>query len=155
MDRKLTYIFLIIFLSNNILNARENPFIATQTFIDEKEAILEEQELIKNNKLLLKYRPYSFIDIEIYEDKIKIQTPNTKLFRHFKIQNENKIVLDFKRINSFYTKSELIDNTNIKQIIIGDHPEEDFFRVVIVLKTKLYQYHIDIDKSTLSINYLN
>jgi len=109
-------IVLVLFMSTLI--ARENPFIPTQAFLDEKAAIIEQKEQEINPKILLEYKAYDFISIKIYDNHLKINTPNNKLFRHFKLLNENKIVLDFKKSNKFLTSTKVINQGNISKIIV-------------------------------------
>ena len=138
-------IVLVLFMSTLI--ARENPFIPTQAFLDEKAAIIEQKEQEINPKILLEYKAYDFISIKIYD--------NNKLFRHFKLLNENKIVLDFKKSNKFLTSTKVINQGNISKIIIGDHPEKDFFRVVILINKDLSIYNLEYQKSNILINNFN
>ena len=146
-------IVLVLFMSTLI--ARENPFIPTQAFLDEKAAIIEQKEQEINPKILLEYKANYFISIKIYDNHLKINTPNNKLFRHFKLLNENKIVLDFKKSNKFLTSTKVINQGNISKIIIGDHPEKDFFRVVILINKDLSIYNLEYQKSNILINNFN
>ena len=146
-------IVLVLFMSTLI--ARENPFIPTQAFLDEKAAIIEQKEQEINPKILLEYKAHDFISIKIYDNHLKINTPNNKLFRHFKLLNENKIVLDFKKSNKFLTSTKVINQGNISKIIIGDHPEKDFFRVVILINKDLSIYNLEYQKSNILINNFN
>jgi hypothetical protein len=147
---------LFFFLLVSSLDARENPFVPTQAFLEEKAAIIEKNEnnktetkfitvvqnvkvnrIKKDNKILLDYKPYKFISIRIYNKKLEIDAPNHELIKYFEIKEKNKIVIDYKVSNDFFTKTKKIKHPKILKIAIGDHPAKNFFRVVITMRSKL------------------
>lgn len=76
---------------------------------------------------------FSITDKEIY-----VKTNDTKL-RDFLVENPYKIVLDFQKKVSFYTKTFELESKRFKKITMGRH--RDYYRVVIELE-RHYKYRI-------------
>ncbi len=152
---------ILLLLLTISLYGRENPFEPTQAFLDEKAQIVEKEEALKEESIVLStYEPLKFLTIDIYKKKITILTSNAKLFRHFKLKGENKIVLDYVKSRKFLTKRLKVDNSFIKAITIGDHPKENYFRVVLTIPKKFKFYNLDYKENKnnnylVSINNLN
>ncbi len=205
------------------LSARSNPFVPTQTYIEEKESLVDPGEIIEpynpsdrgrtikimpqeepiqeivvkkepviieevpavvEPKLVLaiketkkieeiifkevshdcntskvavvpkeikiyKYNLLDFVNIDITDDTMNIET-DYKLKQQFILENENKIVFDFIGKKNFYTKREtLSSHEDFKKIVIGAHPENKYFRVVIQTQLDLKEYKINIDENEL------
>ena len=138
--------FILIFIVAITLQARENPFVATEAYIEEK-SILEEklQETIK---------PFEFLQIALYAQKCILNISNHKLFRYFKITKEKKIVLDYKGSKKIITKIvKPKSNGDIKSITIADHPEENYFRIVIQYHKNIDKHNIEYENNLTTINF--
>ncbi len=96
-----------------------------------------------------KYNLLSFVKINIASDIMSIKT-KYKLKKYFIFKQENKLVFDFVGKKRFYTKREtLSSHKDFERIIIGAHPEDYYFRVVIVPEYNASEYKIIIDKNRL------
>ncbi len=138
--------FTLIFIVVITLEARENPFVATKAYIEEK-SILEE-------KLQETINPFKFMEITLYTQKSTLNIANHKLFRYFKITKEKKIVLDYKGSKKILTKIlRPKSNSDIKSITIADHPEGNYFRVVIQYHKNIDKYNIVYEKNLTTINF--
>ena len=75
-----------------------------------------------------------------------------KLKNHFILKDENKIVFDYVGKKRFYTKREVLSShKDFKKIIIGAHPEDYYFRIVIQTQNNVIKYKTTIDKSLVTI----
>ncbi len=98
---------------------------------------------------IYKYHLLDFVNIDITEDVMNIET-KFKLKKQFVLKDEKKIVFDFIGKKRFYTKREtLSSHEDFKKIIIGAHPENRYFRVVIQTPTDLKEYKTNIDEDGL------
>ena len=98
-----------------------------------------------------KYNLLSFVDIHITDDIMSIAT-KYKLKNYFILKDENKIVFDYIGKKRFYTKREtLSSHKDFKKIIIGAHPEDYYFRVVIQTQESVFKYNTTIDEGLVTI----
>ncbi len=179
---------LIVLVST--LSARSNPFVPTQTYLEEKEAlinpiiedrmidiVLEEEpkeEIKKLEEIIIKepeesnitkttviherikiykYNLLDFVNIDITNDTMNIGT-EFELKKQFILEEENKIVFDFVGKKRFYTKREtLSSHKDFKKIVIGAHPENKYFRVVIQTQENVKDYEININEEGLVTIY--
>jgi hypothetical protein len=77
-----------------------------------------------------------FVSFSITNKEIYIKTNDTKI-RDFLVSNPYKIVLDFQKKVSFYTKTFKLETKRFKKIRMGRH--SDYYRVVIQLD-RHYKY---------------
>ena len=160
-------LYTILFINISLV-ARENPFIPTKTYLEEKQILLEiknkniqttevnkevnENQIIskKKSKLLQTITPLKNIKIEIFDTKVIINTQNNSVFRKLNLPKVNKIVLDYRDKTDFYTKREKLDHKYFQNISIGNHKKEGYFRIVVKLKMPIKNYNIsygyDINK---------
>lgn len=80
----------------------------------------------------------NIVSFSIKGKDLLVRTPDAKL-RDFLVSNPYKIVLDFKKEISFYTKVFELETKGFKNITIGKHA--GYYRVVIELDGQ-YQYDI-------------
>ena len=98
------------------------------------------------------YNPLDFVNIQYDSTSIDIDSGKYKVFKKFTIDKENKIILDFRASNlKFYTKRKAINNANFKQIVIGNHKKENYFRVVISLENNPSMYEVNYNENIVSI----
>ncbi|NQY25260.1 MAG: AMIN domain-containing protein [Campylobacteraceae bacterium] len=98
------------------------------------------------------YNPLDFVNIQYDNTSIDIDSGKYKVFKKFTIEKENKIILDFRASNlKFYTKRKTINNANFKQIVIGNHKKENYFRVVISLENNPSMYEVNYNENIVSI----
>ena len=93
-----------------------------------EEIIVQKQKKTK----IYKYHLLPFVDIHITNNIMSIST-KYKLKKFFLLEEENKLVFDYVGKNRFYTKREILSShKDFNKVIIGAHPEDYYFRVVIV-----------------------
>ncbi len=112
-------------------------------YVKPRADVLEEKDKeLKRKKIL------SFLSITYDDDKIMLQT-KYKVLKKFEIENENKIVIDYKAKKNFYTKREDLDSKNFKKIAVGTHKKHKYFRVVLKVAKKPDSYKITYNKKGL------
>lgn len=94
-----------------------------------KEKIIK-KEIVKEKQLKKTFTLNSFLSFDI-EGKTLILHTKDKLIRDFTTLKPRKIVFDFKRNNSFYTKTQTINLKPFKSITMGSH--KDFYRASFLL----------------------
>ncbi len=85
-----------------------------------------------------------FLTIEYSNNKMTLNS-KYKIMKKFYLEDEKKLIIDFKGNVSFFTKKISLDSTNFKQLIAGNHKEEQFFRVVILVENMPSTYDISFD----------
>lgn len=97
-----------------------------------KEKIIKEekQEIVEKKQLKKSFTLNSFLSFEV-EGKTLILHTKDKLIRDFITLKPRKIVFDFKRNNSFYTKTQTINLKPFKSVTMGSH--KDFYRASFLL----------------------
>lgn len=147
--QKVFIYFIILIISMLTLEARDNPFIPTKTYIDKKAEMVDDSYeyevpivdkasmgmMKKSDETMLengKHNILSFVILEVLDDTLRITTDN-QLLKKFDLnyKNTRKIVFDFKSSKGFYTKRAYMDSMNFKYISIGAHPKEGFYRIAI------------------------
>ncbi len=109
------------------------------------------KEVIAVETKTYKYNLLEFVKINITDDVLNIKT-SYDLDRKFLLVDENKMVFDFIGKINFSTQREgLSTHDDYKKIIIGAHPEERFFRVVIQAQEDVTKYKIVINKDGLIV----
>jgi hypothetical protein len=107
-----------------------------------EEIIVQKQKKTK----IYKYHLLPFVDIHITNNIMSIST-KYKLKKFFLLEEENKLVFDYVGKNRFYTKREILSShKDFNKVIIGAHPEDYYFRVVIQTKEKVEKYKVEINK---------
>jgi len=94
------------------------------------------EPILEKNKKIIKFK--DIIKFAINKKQIHITT-NDKKIRDFIVVSPYKIVIDFKKDLSFYTKSFSLNTKRFKKITIGNHNK--YYRVVIKLDGQ-YKYSI-------------
>ncbi len=84
----------------------------------------------RNKETPIKIDFKDFVSFSITDKEIYIKTNDTKI-RDFLVTNPYKIVLDFQKKVSFYTKNFELETKRFKKITMGRH--RDYYRVVIEL----------------------
>ncbi|ADG94606.1 conserved hypothetical protein [Arcobacter nitrofigilis DSM 7299] len=91
-----------------------------------------------------------FLKLEYSNDKMTLNT-KYKIMKKFYIENEKKLIIDFKANVSFFTKNIVLDSTNFKKITVGNHGEEHFFRVVVEVNDMPSNYDVSFDDTLVYI----
>ena len=95
-----------------------------------------------------------FLKIEYNDNKLIIHTKDA-VSKKFALEKENKIIIDYKAKKNFYTKREDLESLNFKKIAVGNHKEEKFYRVVILLSMKPSNYKVEYKDNKITILSLN
>ncbi len=110
-----------------------------EAMMQEEPKMQEEMQMeVKSIKVL------PFLTVEYSNDKMTLNT-KYKIMKKFYLEDEKKLIVDFKGNVSFFTKKMALDSTNFKQLIAGNHKEEKFFRVVIVVENMPSSYDVSFD----------
>jgi len=91
-----------------------------------------------------------FVKIEYDNDKIDIIS-KYKISKKITLPDKHKLVLDFNAKENFYTKRLDLESTNFKKIAVGNHKNENFFRIVVELASVPEDYQVTYDDSKVSI----
>lgn len=123
-----------------------------------KEEIKEEKKVVKPKPkptLIEKcYKPLPFLTIDLKKNKLEIESRDKyKVKKLYTIPSEKKIVIDFSGSVKHYTKNGMFVSKEFESFKIGNHPEQNFFRVVIKTKHNPEKYLPVIEKNMLTITY--
>ena len=133
-----------------IIKEKEKPKkIVKPKIIKEKEKpkkivkpkIIKEKETIKN--YISNISLFDFLVIDANSNSIQIKTFNSRLLKQLKLYKKNKIVLDFHGSKRFKTRNMNVNHKILKHILVGDHPDEDFFRVVLSFRPNIKKTNIN------------
>lgn len=106
-----------------------------------------EQEQPKSIKTGLK-----FVKIVQYNDRIEIVS-DYKVFKKLNIEKENKIVFDYRSNLDFTTKRLDLNHPYFKQVAIGNHKKDNYFRVVVELKEPISKFESTYNDTKVTIKY--
>jgi len=171
---KIIIISIIITLFTTDLLSRENPFVATQTFIEKKKQIeskilqelqdedmivdmddnitediaddMVEEEVVVKKEDPIYYDILPFIKVSTLSNKLIIDIEDKyKLINQDINHEERKFVFDFRGRLNIYTKRVFLNHNYFKSIIVGSHKKDNFFRVVVVLNDEISSYEDNLD----------
>ena len=91
-----------------------------------------------------------FIKVDYNDNKLLIATQDA-VSKKFSINNENKLVIDFKGKKNFTANKHSLNSANFKAISTGNHAGNGFYRIVIELASKPSSYNFDYNDSIISI----
>ncbi len=112
-----------------------------------------EDENINTDDTIMRETILPFFKVIYTNNKITLDTKYTVL-RKFSIDDENKIVIDYRAKKSFYTKRLDLNSKNFTKIALGNHKKGRYFRVVLKLNLAPYNYDIKTDeKGLVTISY--
>ncbi|WP_419771173.1 MAG: AMIN domain-containing protein [Candidatus Marinarcus sp.] len=74
-----------------------------------------------------------------------------EVFQKFDINDENKIILDFRATTSFYTVRKDLNSQYFSKIIIGNHQDENFFRIVLKLPASPKDYKVTYNEDLVNV----
>jgi hypothetical protein len=117
-------------------------------YVKPRTDIIEEDSATKTKILL------DFIKVEYNDNKLILHTKDL-VSKKFNIDKENKLIIDYKAKKNFYTKREDLDSKNFKKIAVGNHKEEKFYRVVILLSKKPSNYKVEYKDDIITVFSLN
>jgi hypothetical protein len=109
---------------------------------------------IIDDTMSMKTKMLDFLKIEYNDDKLTIHTKDI-VSKKFTLEKENKIIIDYKAKKNFYTKRADLESTNFKKIAVGNHKEEKFYRVVILLAKSPSNYKVEYKDNLITIFQTN
>lgn len=110
-----------------------------------------EEELPIENIHNLQALPFIFLTYS--NNKMNINTKDYKVFRKLILEDEKKFIFDYKaKRTNFYSKRVNLLSETFKKISIGNHPKEDYFRVVIKVNSSINDYKIETNDSLVTIS---
>ena len=171
--------FLIVsIISVSTLNARENPFIPTKSYLDKTTEMVDDsyQYEVKEMKSKSMAKPMnkvykskmssdsmnmlsngkhnilSFVILEVSDETLSITSRN-QLLKKFDLnyKKTRKIVFDFKSSKGFYSKRADLSSYNFKNIAIGAHPKKGYYRIAISVDDLPSNYDVMYEGDTIHI----
>ena len=128
----------------------------------EKICKVENKKQMKKKKIISKVNHFTpstfkvlpFVTIDVDKEDLKI-TSRSKypIINYYTIKNENKLVFNFSAKVNFYTRYKKLDAPKFKSYAVGNHKDENFFRVVIVVEKNIKNYEVIIKNNTAKIIY--
>jgi len=119
--------------------------------------IVKPKKLVKKvkKKFIPKtYKVLPFLTIISNKNNLIIKTRNKyKLIRYYDEANERKFVFDFKGKVLNYTKRKNLFAPYFKSYVVGNHAEDNFFRVVIKVKKATNRYKVSMKNNIATIYY--
>ncbi|XOB62030.1 AMIN domain-containing protein [Campylobacterota bacterium DY0563] len=100
---------------------------------------------VVNEKQLL-----PFVKVEYDNDRIDIFSKYS-VSKKITLPGEKKVVLDFNAKENFYTVRDELKSTNFPKIAVGNHKDENFFRIVIELASTPDDYEVTYDNEKVSV----
>jgi hypothetical protein len=93
----------------------------------------------------IRYNVLPLLTIDLLDKNLTIKTTsNYKLIRYYEEKTENKFVFDFQADIGVPTAKEELSSPYYQSYIVGNHPEEGYFRVVIPAKESVSNYKVMI-----------
>lgn len=121
------------------------------------EKVIEEKipEPVVVPKLVEKvYKPLPFLTLDLKKNILVIDAREKyKIIKYYTITDENKIVIDFEGNVKHYTKKDSFISEEFDTYTIGNHPKENFFRVVITTKKHPNEYLPVIKNNMITLKY--
>ena len=136
---------------------KEIPLVEKECITEDKnitvvEPIIKPKEPVKLVEKV--YKPLPFLSLDLKKDKLQIDSREKyKIIKYFTIPDEKKIVIDFSGYVKHYTKKDSFISQEFDSFVIGNHPDEKFFRVVITTKKHPDEYLPYIKNNLITIYY--
>ena len=93
-----------------------------------------------------------FLNIQYTNDEMTL-TSMYKVFKKFYLEDENKLIIDFKGEVKFFTKRVDLESKQFKKVIVGNHETEKYFRVVLVLEESPLNYDVTYNENSVYVNF--
>lgn len=116
--------------------------------VKKKKRVAPKQAIQKSKSKKKEFSFQNFITFSTQNKRLIIQS-NAPLIRDFMITKPHKIALDFKKQNSFYTKTIQIDSAPYKSVTMGSH--KNFYRASFLLDGP-YTYTIHKEEKKIIID---
>lgn len=91
-----------------------------------------------------------FLKVEFNDNKLILHTEH-KVSKKFSVNQENKLIIDYKANVTFNTKKEEFESKNFKRVTLGNHASEGYFRVAIELVDKPSKFEVTYTNDLITI----
>lgn len=108
--------------------------------------VKKRDDIVVDNKLEL----LPFLDVAYTDDSMTLTSPH-KVFKKFYLLEENKLIIDFKAEVTFFTKRVDLESKHFKKIVAGNHQNEKYFRIVLLLKESPIKYSVTYSEDSVYI----
>lgn len=92
------------------------------------------------------------VEVSFEGKKLEIKS-KYEVFQKFDINEENKIILDFRADTTFYTIRKDLNSQYFSKLAIGNHEKEKFFRVALQLPASPKDYKVTYDKDIVTVMF--
>ncbi|PKN14663.1 MAG: hypothetical protein CVU67_04495 [Deltaproteobacteria bacterium HGW-Deltaproteobacteria-24] len=90
------------------------------------------------------------VEVSFEGKKLEIKS-KYEVFQKFDLNDENKIILDFRATTSFYTIRKDLNSQYFTKLVVGNHKEEKFFRVALQLPASPKDYKVTYNEDVVTI----
>ncbi len=90
------------------------------------------------------------VEVSFEGKKLEIKS-KYEVFQKFDLNDENKIILDFRATTSFYTIRKDLNSQYFTKLVVGNHKEEKFFRVALQLPASPKDYKVTYNDDIVTI----
>lgn len=92
------------------------------------------------------------VELSFEGKKLEIKS-KYEVFQKFDINEENKIILDFRATTTFNTLRKDLNSQYFTKLAIGNHEDEKFFRVALQLPASPKDYKVTYDKDIVTVMF--
>lgn len=90
------------------------------------------------------------VEVSFEGKKLEIKS-KYEVFQKFDLNDENKIILDFRATTSFYTIRKDLNSQYFTKLVVGNHKEDKFFRVALQLPASPKDYKVTYNEDVVTI----
>ncbi|MDD2886753.1 MAG: AMIN domain-containing protein [Aliarcobacter sp.] len=109
---------------------------------------------VGDDEALLTKNILPFIKLEYNDNKLIINTTHP-VSKKFSVDKENKLIIDYKALLEFNTKTDTLESKNFKRVAVGNHKKEGYFRIAIELIDKPSKYDVTYVDNSITISKIH
>ena len=109
---------------------------------------------VGEDEALLTKNILPFIKLEYNDNKLIISTTHP-VSKKFSVDKENKLIIDYKALLEFNTKTDTLESKNYKRVAVGNHKKEGYFRIAIELIDKPSKYDVTYVDNSIIISKIH
>lgn len=87
-----------------------------------------------------------------YTDKDMTINSEYPVFKKFYLEDEKKLIIDFKGDVTFYTKRYDLESKEFKKLVVGNHKGENYFRLVVQVANDPQNYDVTYNDNSVFIS---
>lgn len=92
------------------------------------------------------------VEVEFEGKTLEIKS-KYEVFQKFDLNDENKIILDFRAQTSFYTIRKELNSQYFSKLVVGNHKEDKFFRIVLQLPASPKDYKVTYNEDLVTVSF--